>query len=97
MRSCGASPLGKDWRRRRVVRVPNRMWVVIRMSALMPQLDTTYGGDVAALIAVAAPVTSWLGWVVNLLVVEWWLHRRRGATRPGRSGRTADQHRAPDR
>jgi hypothetical protein len=24
----------------------------------------------------AIGVTSWVSWVVNLLIVEWWLHRR---------------------
>ena len=24
----------------------------------------------------AVGVTSWVSWVVNLLIVEWWLHRR---------------------
>ena len=26
----------------------------------------------------AIGVTSWVSWVVNLLIVEWWLHRRPG-------------------
>jgi hypothetical protein len=28
-------------------------------------------------VSQAIGVTSWLSWVVNLLIVEWWLHRRR--------------------
>jgi hypothetical protein len=27
-------------------------------------------------VSQAIGVTSWVSWVVNLLIVEWWLHRR---------------------
>ena len=27
-------------------------------------------------MSMAIGVTSWISWVVNLLIVEWWLHRR---------------------
>ena len=32
----------------------------------------------------AIGVTSWFSWVVNLLIVEWWLHRRPGQRRSNR-------------
>ncbi len=28
-------------------------------------------------VSQAVGVTSWVSWVVNLLIVEWWLHRGR--------------------
>jgi hypothetical protein len=47
----------------------------------------TSGAVDPAAIAEAAGVSTWLSWVVNLLVAEWWLHRtrnRRGAYGTGR-------------
>jgi hypothetical protein len=35
------------------------------------------GADVdTATLDQAIGLTSWVSWVVNLLIVEWWLHRR---------------------
>lgn len=57
--------------------VVNRLWVVVFIVALSPQLDTTYGGDETAMINAAAGASVWMSWVVNLLVAEWWLQRGR--------------------
>jgi hypothetical protein len=61
--------------------VVNRLWLVLMFAVLLPQRDTTFHGDEDALIDAAAGASVWLGWVVNLLVAEWWLHRRRGTGR----------------
>jgi hypothetical protein len=55
--------------------VVNRVWMVVWIMILTPGLDTTYGGDMDALIHDATLVSIWLSWVVNLLVAEWWLQR----------------------
>ena len=57
--------------------VGNRRWAVLLIVVLLPQLDTTFGGDENAMINTAANASVWLSWVVNLLVVEWWLQRGR--------------------
>ena len=57
--------------------VVNRLWLVLLIAALSPQVDTTYGGDRTAMITAAANASVWLSWVVNLLAAEWWLQRGR--------------------
>ena len=55
--------------------VVNRLWVVLLILVLLPQLNTAFGGNEQAMINTAANASVWLSWVVNLLVVEWWLQR----------------------
>jgi Predicted membrane protein (DUF2306) len=63
--------------------VVNRLWVIGLIVALMPFLQTRFGGDQQALIRSAVEAGIWLSWVVNLLVAEWWIERRRRvAARP---------------
>jgi len=56
--------------------VLNRIWLAVYVLLLMPVL----GHDEAALTLAAAGASVWTSWVVNLLVVEWWVlrPRRRG-------------------
>ena len=55
--------------------VANRAWLVICLVAFVPGLLT--GAEVdEALLQQAIGVSSWASWVANLLIVEWWLHRR---------------------
>lgn len=53
--------------------VVNRFWGIALYFALLPQLNTTFGGDETALTMEAAEASVWLSWVVNLLIAEWWL------------------------
>jgi uncharacterized membrane protein HdeD (DUF308 family) len=53
--------------------VVNRFWAVICYFALLPHLETVYGGDETAMTLEAAEASVWLSWVVNLLIAEWWL------------------------
>lgn len=53
--------------------ITNRVWAVIFMLALVPQLDTTFGGNQALMVQSIAGLSAWLGWVLPLLAVEWWL------------------------
>jgi hypothetical protein len=61
--------------------VANRVWSVVCIAAFAPEVLA--GGPVdQARLAAAVGASTWLSWVVNLLVVEYWLHR----TRTRRSG-----------
>jgi hypothetical protein len=53
--------------------VVNRFWGIALYFVLLPQLDTTFGGDETAMVMEAAEASVWLSWVVNLLIAEWWL------------------------
>lgn len=55
--------------------ITNRVWGVIAMIALMPYLDTTFAGSEVLLRQTIAGLAGWLGWVLPLLVAEWWLER----------------------
>jgi uncharacterized membrane protein len=55
--------------------VANRLWLVAMLALFAPEVLTTGVVD-PAVMAQAVGVAAWLSWVVNLLVAEWWLHRR---------------------
>ena len=51
------------------------------MLTLSPQLATTFGGNEALMVQTIAGLSGWLGWVLPLLITEWWLDARREPTR----------------
>jgi uncharacterized membrane protein len=55
--------------------ITNRVWAVIATIVLLPQLATTFGGNEAMMAQAIAGLAGWLGWVVTLLIAEWWLER----------------------
>lgn len=57
----------------------NRIWNVVWISVLAPQLDTTFGGDPQLLVQTVAGLSTWLGWTIPLLICQWWLERRPAA------------------
>jgi hypothetical protein len=63
-------------------------WCAVRIGepllVLLPQLDSTFGGNEDALINTVANTCVWLSWTVNLLVAEWWL---RPVAAPGSVGK----------
>ncbi|MET0693557.1 MAG: DUF2306 domain-containing protein [Propionibacteriaceae bacterium] len=62
--------------------VMNRFWSVVTIAVFSPEVLT--GGPIDEVaFAQAVGVGTWLSWVVNLLLAEWWLHRR-----PARRPRT---------
>ncbi|MER7502474.1 DUF2306 domain-containing protein [Nonomuraea pusilla] len=61
--------------------VTNRLWGAVFTVALWPQLGTTFHGDEALLGSTVAALSSWLGWVLPLLLAEWWLERGDAARR----------------
>jgi uncharacterized membrane protein len=54
----------------------NRLWGVIFTIILTPQLSTTFGGNETLMVQTIAGLSGWLGWVLPLLVAEWWLVER---------------------
>jgi uncharacterized membrane protein YozB (DUF420 family) len=54
-----------------------RLWMPVAFAVFVPEIYTGAEVDEAALNQ-AIGVTSWVSWVVNLLIIEWWLHRRPG-------------------
>ncbi|MBF9133441.1 DUF2306 domain-containing protein [Plantactinospora sp. S1510] len=55
--------------------ITNRIYGAITAVVLWPQLATTFGGDEDELTRTIATIGAWSGWVVALLVAEWWLER----------------------
>ncbi|RZQ65346.1 DUF2306 domain-containing protein [Amycolatopsis suaedae] len=64
--------------------ITNRVWAPVAEAVLGPQLDTTFQGSPVALGHAIAGLSAWLGWVIPLLVVEWWLQRGNRARRRAR-------------
>jgi uncharacterized membrane protein len=63
--------------------ITNRVWTVIGIVVLLPQLHTTFDGNETMMIQTIAGLSGWLGWVMPLLFAEWWLER--GNNTPGRA------------
>jgi len=55
--------------------ITNRVWAVIALVVLIPQLPTTFEGNETMMIQTVAGLSGWLGWVLPLLLAEWWLER----------------------
>lgn len=68
--------------------VANRFWSITCVLLLAPDAITDDGTMIPTPeLAQAIGAATWLSWVVNLLVAEWWLQRTRHLTRHGaRSG-----------
>lgn len=72
-----------------------RVVVPVLMLLQLPMLGTWYGGDVERMAEASIPVGQWLGWMVDLAIVELVLSRSRraavvvdGDRRSGSRGRT---------
>ena len=54
--------------------VANRVWTGVIFAIFVPEIFS--GADVdETVLSQAVGASSWASWVVNLLIVEWWLHR----------------------
>jgi hypothetical protein len=62
--------------------ITNRIWAVMAFLVLSPQLATTFGGNEMLMVQTIAGLSGWLGWVLPLLVVEWWLVEGQPAPAP---------------
>ena len=68
--------------------VANRVWLVVIFTVFIPEIYQ--GAEItSAQLDQAVGLASWVSWVVNLLAVECWLHRR-----PRRSADRQQQHAA---
>ena len=54
--------------------VANRLWLMILFAVFVPEIFLGAEVDPAALEQ-AIGVSTWISWVVNLLIVQWWLDR----------------------
>jgi hypothetical protein len=55
--------------------ITNRVWAIVWFIVLAPQLATTFGGNETLMVQTVAGLSGWLGWVLPLIVAEWWLDR----------------------
>ncbi|HZR56968.1 MAG TPA: DUF2306 domain-containing protein [Terriglobales bacterium] len=58
--------------------ITNRIWGVVLTLAFAPLLPTLFGGSEVAMVQAIAGLSGWLGWILPLLFVEWWLVERSG-------------------
>lgn len=67
----------------------NRLVGMVVGPLLGPRVDTLFGGDELAMMQTVALLSAWLGWVVPLAAVEWWLRRgsRRAQSNTRQTGR----------
>lgn len=71
--------------------VANRFWSFACIILLAPEAVAVDGTLVPSPeVAQAIGVSTWLSWVINLLVAEWWLARTRGAASEKSSRRPRD-------
>jgi uncharacterized membrane protein YozB (DUF420 family) len=57
--------------------VANRFWIAVAFAVFVPEIFTGAEVDQAD-ISQAIGAANWMSWVVNLLIIEWWLQRRPG-------------------
>ena len=54
--------------------IANRLWVMVLFAVFVPEIYL--GGEVDPVVMdQAIGVSTWISWVVNLLIVQWWLDR----------------------
>ncbi|SDZ36785.1 Uncharacterized membrane protein [Saccharopolyspora shandongensis] len=57
--------------------VTSRILVPLLLLAQFPFIDAMYGGSVPAAVDMTIPIGQWLGWIINLTIVEFLLRRER--------------------
>jgi hypothetical protein len=67
--------------------ITNRIWAVVFMLSLGPQLHTTFGGNEMLMVHTIAGLSGWLGWVLPLLAVEWFVIERARPAAPATTPR----------
>ncbi|HKP96342.1 MAG TPA: DUF2306 domain-containing protein [Fibrobacteria bacterium] len=59
--------------------IENRLWIGIFYFGFLPLKNGYYHGSAEAMISDVAVASIWMGWVVSLLIAEWWLNRKPNA------------------
>ena len=54
--------------------VANRLWLLILFAVLVPEIYLGAAVDPVAMDQ-ASGVSTWISWVGNLLIAQWWLDR----------------------
>lgn len=57
--------------------VTSRVVVPLLLLAQLPVRDSLYGGSMDAAIEATIPIGQWLGWIINLVIAEVLIRRRR--------------------
>jgi uncharacterized membrane protein len=55
--------------------ITNRIWTPLLAVALNPLQQNMFGGDDEYYLYLVAGLGGWLGWLVPLCAVRWWVHR----------------------
>jgi uncharacterized membrane protein len=51
--------------------ISNRVWAVVWFLVLSPHVSTSFGGSEAWMVQTIAGLSGWMGWVIPLVIVEW--------------------------
>jgi hypothetical protein len=62
--------------------ITNRVWAVVWVITLSPDLATTFGGNERLMVQAIAGLSGWLGWVLPLVIAELWMDARREIREP---------------
>jgi hypothetical protein len=58
--------------------ITNRVWAVIWFLLLSPHISTMFGGSEAWMVQTIAGLSGWMGWVIPLVVTDWFFDWGRG-------------------
>lgn len=75
--------------------VTSRIVVPLLLLAQFPFIGTMYGGSVPAAVDATIPIGQWLGWIINLIVVESFLRRERSQATASSVGRIVPERSKP--
>jgi uncharacterized membrane protein YozB (DUF420 family) len=56
--------------------IANRIWTPLLFVALAPLRDSVFGGNEEHFLWMVAGTGAWLGWLLPMLALHWWLTRR---------------------
>jgi Predicted membrane protein (DUF2306) len=72
--------------------ITNRLWGAIAYLILAPRIATTFRGSEELFSRTIAGLSTWLGWVIPLLIAEWWLERGEWARHRSRASAPPNRH-----
>lgn len=61
--------------------VTSRLVVPLLLLVQSPFIASAYGGSMEAAVAATVPIGQWLGWIINLIIAEVLIRRRRSLRR----------------